>query len=584
MIFAYTENEARIASTSDDERRPGRSSIGMKYRGIGGRKGSALLMLVLCLSLAVPMAMADLSSRRIRTLTAAQRVEGLRPPWQRRLGDPHPNALVSSLRGGGGVLSRRGVANKSKPSNGSNPDHSQKENPRVLALIRVLFLLYYGSLGALMPYLPVYYHSLGHGGQIIGLLGAVKPFTTFLVAPVWGLVSDMLNRPFLILNVTFLVSAVCQLGVAFFSEAWYIMFMVFITALFNAPVKSLLDSMVMEQLHDQSSYGRLRLWGQMGFGLGSSMTGWLLSKRPDIAWPDEASFSPAFQETLTRYPDLMRRAAVYADKCWQSLSGFKLLFLTYVALSVPAFLGIQTFKRMSHAPSQRPSTTKERSKAVSPKKEEKKSTFEGLAMLVHNADALLFFFLVFVVGVSSGVIENFAYVRIREVGGTGKEMGLSRLVSSLAGAPMFWFSGPLARNLGVDRVLVMTLVSYITRFAIYSVMQHAYQGLPAEALRGVTFAAFWSSATIYAHKVSPAGLHATMLMMMNAMYGGLGQSLGAIIGGRLQHRFGTIQTFWYAAAFDAAFVAALIAYLSIRKESNFRNPQPIEARPAKRAS
>jgi len=428
-----------------------------------------------------------------------------------------------------------------------------------------------------MPYLPIYYMSLGHGGQIIGLLGAVKPFTTFLVAPLWGLISDFLDRPFLILNVTFLVSAVCQLGVAFRSEAWYIMGMVFITALFNAPVKSLLDSMVMEQLRDQSSYGRLRLWGQMGFGIGSSVTGWLLSKRPDIPWPDEANFSVAFQASLTRYPEPVQRLATYADKCWQSLSGFKLLFLTYVALSVPTFLGIQGFKRISHKPSQNIEENHRRVKKDDTKTGEKKSTFEGLALLAHNTDAMLFFFLVFVVGVSSGVIENFAYVRIREVGGTGKQMGLSRLVSSIAGAPMFWFSGPLARSLGVDRVLVVTLISYVTRFSIYSVMRHAYQGLPAEALRGVTFAAFWSSATIYAHKVSPAGLHATMLMMMNAMYGGLGQSLGAIIGGRMQHRFGTVRTFWYAAAFDAAFVAVLVAYLSVRKESNFRNPQPIEA-------
>lgn len=458
---------------------------------------------------------------------------------------------------------------------------SEKEDPRVLALIRILFLLYYGSLGALMPYLPVYYHSLGHGGQIIGVLGAVKPFTTFLVAPLWGLISDMLQKPFFILNMTFLVSAAGQVLVAFPSDAIYIIAMVFVTALFNAPVKSLLDSMVMEQLHDQSRYGRLRLWGQMGFGLGSSMTGWLLTRYKDRPWPTDTTFSEAFEERMIEYPILLQRAMVYADKCWQSLSGFKLLFLTYAALSLPTFLGIQAFKRISHSPEEMRNESKSKfakiKGAVQAPVKEKKSTLEGLALLVHNADALLFFFLVFVVGVSSGTIENFAYVRIREVGGTGKEMGLSRLVSSLAGAPMFWFSGPLARTLGVDRVLVLTLISYVTRFIIYALMQHAYQGLPAEALRGVTFAAFWSSATIYAHKVSPDGLHATMLMMMNAMYGGLGQSLGAIIGGRLQYRFGTVQTFWYAAAFDAVFVAVLIAYLSLRKESNFRNPRPIQA-------
>jgi predicted MFS family arabinose efflux permease len=474
-------------------------------------------------------------------------------------------AASASGGGGGGTVTATAATTTTT---------AQTEDPRILTLIRILFLLYYGSLGALMPYLPVYYHSLGHGGQIIGVLGAVKPFTTFLVAPLWGLISDLLQKPFFILNMTFLVSAVGQVLVAFPSDAMYIIAMVFVTALFNAPVKSLLDSMVMDQLHDQSRYGRLRLWGQMGFGLGSSVTGWLLSRYKDRPWPTETTFSDGFEDRLAQYPMLIQHAAVYADKCWQSLSGYKLLFLAYAALSVPTFLGIQTFKRMSRHTTHPPALKKKES---SPKKKEEQttSTLEGFSMLLRNADALLFFFLVFVVGVSSGTIENFAYVRIREVGGTGKEMGLSRLVSSIAGAPMFWFSGPLARTFGVDRVLVLTLMSYVTRFIIYALMQRAYQGLPAEALRGVTFAAVWSSATIYAHKVSPAGLHTTMLMMMNAMYGGLGQSLGAIIGGRLQHRFGTVQTFWYAAAFDAIFVTCLILYLGLRKDSNFRNPRPI---------
>jgi len=106
-------------------------------------------------------------------------------------------------------------------------------------------------------------------------------------------------------------------------------------------------------------------------------------------------------------------------------------------------------------------------------------------------------------------------------------------------------------------------------------MQNPYHGLPAEALRGVTFAAFWSTGTIYAHKVSPDGLHATMLMLLNAMYGGLGQSLGAIIGGKFQHLYGTRATFLGAAAVDLVIVGLIVLYLGLRKESNFQNPQPI---------
>jgi MFS family permease len=149
---------------------------------------------------------------------------------------------------------------------------------------------------------------------------------------------------------------------------------------------------------------------------------------------------------------------------------------------------------------------------------------------------------------------------------------------------MFWFSGPLTEALGADRVIVLSLLSYVTRFIIYAFMKNPYHGLPAEALRGVTFAAFWSTGTIYAHRVSPPGLHATMLMILNAMYGGLGQSLGAIIGGKMQHRFGTVNSFLYAAAVDFVFVCFVIFYLSIRKDSSFKNPKPIVAKEHKSKS
>ena len=464
------------------------------------------------------------------------------------------------------------ASNKRNAIQAAGPS-SNKEDPRIMMLIRVLFLTYYASLGSLLPYLPVYYHSLGHGGQIIGLLGAVKPFTTFLVAPAWGVIADQSERPFLILQVTFLVSLLGQLLVCWRNDASFLYGMVFLTALFNAPVKSLLDSMVMDHIHEQSSYGRLRLWGQMGFGLGSSAVGVLLSRSKHIPWPDTTAFSQEFVEMIEDWPSRVKWLLEIADKAWRSLTGYKLLFLTHAALSIPTWMCIQTFRRLDKE-------EKEKERRLSPRSQKPKvgnRITEGLGLLVHNADALLFFFLILVVGISSGVIENFAYVRMREVGGSGKEMGLSRLVSSLAGAPMFWFSGPLTQALGADRVLALSLLSYVTRFVIYAFMRNAYHGLPAEALRGVTFAAFWSTSTVYAHMISPPGLHATMLMFLNAMYGGLGQSLGAIIGGKLQHRIGTVQTFLYAAAVDFCFVAILVTYLSIRKTSSFKDPKPIVA-------
>lgn len=521
----------------------------------------------------------------------------------------HTNRISSKLEAH--RISRGGGFNNAK-----QPAAPTKASARVLQSMRILYLTYYASLGALMPYLPVYFHSLGHSGSAIGILGAVKPLTTFLVAPLWGILSDRYGNRVSLLQFTFVTSLMFQLMVGWGVNLNFLIVSVFITALLNAPVKSLIDTVVMEKLtsdEDRHRFGQLRLWGQIGFGVGSSMVGSLLSMFPgddkskaEEVKPPTFSFTTASQPEVATHPTLEKVihgietgievacetdacaevAAVSTDKArnalfemtkdllgkkvWGigssgsfALKGYAWAFLMHGLLSIPTLFAIRTFRPEKEVAQ----ASRKNNKVDEPKK--KTDIGQGLRLLAKNSDALIFFFLVFVIGTSSGCIENFAYVRVREVGGTGNQMGILRLVSSLAGAPMFWFSGPLTEYLGVDVVLVLSLLAYVARFFNYAYIHHPYHALPAEALRGITFALFWSSGSTYAHRISPPGMAATMLMLLNAMYGGLGQSLGAIIGGKLQSKLGTVGTFKYSGLFDLCFVGGLVAYLTSKKERAF---------------
>ncbi len=386
---------------------------------------------------------------------------------------------------------------------------TMEPSARQLLPVRLTFLTFYMSLGSLLPYLPVYYHSLGLSGTWIGILGAVNPMTTFLISPLWGAFADKTGLHKQILLCTFAASVVMRVSMILSNSAPFLVFVVFITALLNAPVKPLLDSSVMNMLPDKKSYGKMRLWGQLGFGLGSSAVGILLSK---------------------------------------SKLSFKLAFLIHALLAFPTLVVMRSFSPSIAGNSEPPDFR------------------AGIKLLRSNIDALVFFTLVFVIGISSGIIENFAYVRMREVGGTGREMGISRFVSAAAGVPMFWYAGAFTKGLGVSTVLIMSLFSYSARFFIYASMKHALAGLPAEALRGATFALFWSTATIYAHQISPPGMSATLLSVMNAMYGGLGQSFGAIIGGKLQSTYGTTRTFQISGCVDLAFVLVVGGYFLLKSK------------------
>lgn len=135
----------------------------------------------------------------------------------------------------------------------------------ILPLLRLTYFLFFLSLGSLLPYLPVYYHSLSLPGAAIGRLGAINPFTTFLVSPLWGALADVTDKKGTIFLLNYVLSVVLRSLMPRFAtrSTSALMANVLLMSVFNAPVKSLLDATCMA-LIPQGGYGRMRLWGQLG--------------------------------------------------------------------------------------------------------------------------------------------------------------------------------------------------------------------------------------------------------------------------------------------------------------------------------
>jgi hypothetical protein len=74
---------------------------------------------------------------------------------------------AASPRNGAKASTTLVVASKS-----ASKSHPQASS---LLVIRVLFLLFYGCLGSVMPYLPIYYKSLGLAG-VLAISHAKLPY------------------------------------------------------------------------------------------------------------------------------------------------------------------------------------------------------------------------------------------------------------------------------------------------------------------------------------------------------------------------------------------------------------------------
>ena len=148
--------------------------------------------------------------------------------------------------------------------------------------IAVFFFFYNMATGLLVPYLPQYFKSLGLTGVELASIQALGNFALIFVPPIWGLIADRTQKP------AWLLKLACgSAAVAFVPMLWtntvpppgYLKLFV-IMALYSlllSPVVALADTVaVIEARRLGTEYGRLRLWGSLGYIVTvASFSAWL---------------------------------------------------------------------------------------------------------------------------------------------------------------------------------------------------------------------------------------------------------------------------------------------------------------------
>ena len=325
--------------------------------------------------------------------------------------------------------------------------------------MKALMLFFYATQGCVMPFIPIYYKSLGITETNIGILGAVTPTITFLASPLWGILADATNMHNVIMLITFIGSAITRwCFVLPGKNMFWLIVLVALSAFLNAPVKPLIDTAVMNLLKVKSDYGKIRVFGQIGFGLGSALVGPLLGSSLKYVFYAHAILAvPTAALMLILRSNNQISTTSESNKAGEGKGNILLALIQFYSNKMIAKKGAVSGASID--------------------------ILAGVKLVVSDPEVLIFFLLVFLIGVSSGVVENFAYVRLADVGGTGECFGVCRMASSLAGGPMFWLSGKLMQKIGVNGVLMLSLISYTLRFLIYSTITNPWHAMPAEILR-----------------------------------------------------------------------------------------------------
>jgi PPP family 3-phenylpropionic acid transporter len=356
-----------------------------------------------------------------------------------------------------------------------------------LLLPKLYYFFAYAASASLIPYLVIYYQSLGFSGSQIGVLSGIPTLISLVSMPLWGGLADATSKKHLLLGVSILLTMAAVWALSTATIFVWIALIVIVYAFNSAPVMPLVDSTVMDMLGERKDlYGKLRLWGAVGWGISAQAVGWLTEQK-GLQW----SF-------------------------WGYLVFTALVLL--VVLSLPA----------SHA-------------SLGGR------YWQGLRGLLQDHRWRFFLLVVFVSGIGSSILTNFLFLRLNDLGSSTTLMGTALIVATVSELPVFFFSGRLIKRGGARSLLVLSLFAYVLRGLAVSFLAVPWQVLPIQLLHGLTFSITWVAGVTYAREIAPPGMGATAQSLFSGAFFGLGGSVGALIGGILYQEAGSAALFrWMA--------------------------------------
>lgn len=137
---------------------------------------------------------------------------------------------------------------------------------RQLAPFAGLSATYFAHIGFFNPYLPLWLKAQGLPILAISLLVSVQSFTRVFAPYAWGALSDRTGERVRLLRISAAVALVASTGLWIPGGAWWIGLVLLLLFTHTSSMMSLTEAAMAHLVAgDWGRYGRVRLWGSVGF-------------------------------------------------------------------------------------------------------------------------------------------------------------------------------------------------------------------------------------------------------------------------------------------------------------------------------
>ncbi len=366
------------------------------------------------------------------------------------------------------------------------------------------YFTFFAANGALFPYYTLFYKSVGISEQAIGVLVALPTLVTMFASPLWSGLADALRLHRRLLPLSLLASMVAVVLLMQSQTFAALAAFILLQAFCSAPIVSLADNAVMELLGNQKHlYGKLRLWGAVGYGMTALLSG----------------------EFIDRF-------------------GFQASVLIYVTLMLVTVL-VST-------------------RLPAPPLTSSPPLFRDLSQMLTNPRWMTFLGALFLVGACSAILNSFFVLYMQSLGASAAVFGLAIVVASLSELPVFFLAPRIVQRGNASTLLMIAFGTYALRAFLCSLVTEPWMGVAVQLLHGLTFSALWTASVTYAREIAPPGWSATAQAAMGSVFFGLAVGAGALAGGTLYATAGPVFTFQVAAAL--ALAGLVLFALQLRRQ------------------
>jgi PPP family 3-phenylpropionic acid transporter len=366
----------------------------------------------------------------------------------------------------------------------------------------LFFFAYYGYVGVFSPYASLYFADRGLSATQIGILMSLMQVMRIFGPNVWGWVADQSRRRVLVLRLTSVAAALTFCGM-FVGQTFVFFFALMVTVnLFTSAQGPISEALMLSSMRgDLTHYGRVRLWGSVGFIVLVTVSGYALD--------------------------------------WQGIE-----LMPWIALLMLVMVTSVTFSLHEEPSTQHAQPS------------------NSVRELLSRKSVLSFFASTFLMIAAHSSLYVYYSLYLSDMGYSKTVIGLMWSLGVIAEILFFFYQAPLFRRFGVRKLMLFSLAVAVVRFLMIGWgAQSLAILLVAQVLHAATFGVHHSASVATLQRWFAGSLQARGQALFISISYGLGGTVGGLLLSACWDTFGARWVYVLAAIMSLlGLVAAQLSY------------------------